>query len=145
MASERKKHTRVIKDRDSVRRERVTEYAPTTRSVLVSRITQLLWLATAIIVGLITLRFVLLLLGANPTNEFVEVILSITDVFVSPFNGIISTPALEGGSVFDTASLFAAVIYVFGAWAIITLFQIIFAATNSSRRVSTVEQHNLED
>ena len=109
--------------------------------MLVSRISNLLWLVTAVLTGLISLRFVMRLLGANPANQFVEGIVNFTDIFVGPFNGIFGTPTLSNNAVFDTAALLAIVVYIFAAWAIITLFRILFASTNASRSVSSVERY----
>jgi uncharacterized protein YggT (Ycf19 family) len=140
MTLERQEHVQVVQDGEYARRRRVVEVAPDTRAVLVSRITKLLWFITAIIVGLITFRFGLKLIGANPTNGFVAAMYGITDFFVGPFNTIIGTPAFNNGSIFDSASLFAMVVYVLAAWALVTLFRILFAGTGATRRVSTYER-----
>jgi uncharacterized protein YggT (Ycf19 family) len=141
MGINREERIRTVEDGDYVRRQRVKEYRPTTRTVLVSRITQFAWLVTAIIVGLIAFRFVLMLLGANPATAFVDLIYSLTNGLVRPFNGIVQTPDLEGGSVFDAASIFAMMAYLFGAWALISLFHIVFAETTSTRHSTTIERH----
>lgn len=141
MATEHKQRTRIVRTRNSVQRQRVDEYTPTTRSIVVSRITQLLWLIAAVIVSLIAVRFALMLLGANPANGFASFIMSVTNVLVAPFIGITATPAFTGGSQVDIAALIAIVVYLLATWVIVTLFRIIFADTNSVRHVSTVERH----
>jgi uncharacterized protein YggT (Ycf19 family) len=140
MTIERQERVQEVRDGDYARRQRVVETTPDTRSVVVSRVTQLLWLITAIIVGLITFRFGLKLIGANPVNGFVSVMYSITDFFVGPFNTIVGTPAFNNGSILDTASLFAIVVYLLAAWGLVTLFRILFAPSGGTRRVSTFER-----
>jgi len=140
MSIEHQERVQVIRDGDYARRQKVVEVAPDTRTVLVSRITKLLWLITAIIVGLITFRFGLKLIGANPANGFVAFMYSLTDFFVVPFNTILGTPAFSNGSILDSASLFAIVVYLLVAWALVTLFRILFAGTGSTRHVSTYER-----
>lgn len=140
MTIEHQEHVQVVRDGEYARRQRVVETTPDTRSILVSRITKLLWLITAIIVGLITFRFGLKLIGANPTNGFVSAMYGITDIFVTPFNTIVGTPAFNNGSILDSASLFAIVVFVLAAWALVTLFRILFAGAGGSRRISTFER-----
>lgn len=106
---------RVVEGRDYARKERVVESAPTTQNVLVSRITQLVWLFVAVIVGLLAFRLVLALIGANPASGFVNFIYTITNPLVWPFVGIVGTPNFGGGSVLDVASIFAMVVYPLAA------------------------------
>ncbi|MEQ8675421.1 MAG: YggT family protein [Aggregatilineales bacterium] len=140
MSLEHKEQVREVRGRGYAQRQRVVEVTPNTRTILVSRITMLLWLLTAVLVGLIVFRFALMLMAANPQNGFVDLIYSITDVFVSPFAGIVGSPALDTGSVVDTASIFAAVVYLLGAWAVVSLFRILFAGSRSTRHVTTIER-----
>ena len=139
MTTERKEQVQVIRDGDYAQRRRVVEYTPSTQDVVLSRVTQFLWLIVATVVALIGFRFVLALIGANPANNFVEAIYSITDVLVRPFNGIISTPDLTNGGVFDMAAIFAIFVYFIGAWLLIILLKILFSPTNSYRRSTRIE------
>ena len=99
MATEHKEQVRIIQDRDYEQRQQVVEHAPSTRHVVVARVSQFIWWMVGIVVALIAFRFVLMLLAANPANAFASVIYSITDVLVGPFIGLLNTPAFEGGSV----------------------------------------------
>ena len=139
MTTERKEQVQVIRDGDYAQRRRVVEYAPSTQDVVVSRVTQFLWLIVTAVVALIGFRFVFALIGANPANNFVEAIYNITDVFVSPFNGIISTPDVTNGGVFDMAAVFAIFVYFIAAWLVIILLKILFSPTSSYRRSTRVE------
>ena len=59
--------------------------------------------------ALIILRLVLLVLVANPGNDIVAFILSVTDPFVEPFRGMFALDRVRAdqGSVFDVAALVA--------------------------------------
>jgi hypothetical protein len=69
---------------------------------------------------LIALRIVLLLLDAREANALVKGILDLSQVFVSPFEGILRTDALRSrGSILDIAAVVA-----FVGWTIIELIVI---------------------
>src|SRR5690606_28586111 len=119
MATERKEQVKVVKDAGFERRQRVVEYAPETRTVILSRVSKLLWLLTIIGSGLLGFRFGLKLIASNPINGFVNFIYSITDVLVAPFNGIVNTPAANNGAQVDVAALIAIVVYILATWALI--------------------------
>ena len=64
-----------------------------------------------ILIGLILLRFVLLLLGANSDNGIVDAIYGLSEPLVAPFRGIFSLETFRptGNSVVDIAALVAIV------------------------------------
>lgn len=139
---ERKERVQVVQDGDYTRRQRVVEYVPEARQVIVSRVSKLLWLIAAVLTGIITFRFVLKLLAANPENGFVDFIYTVTDVLVAPFNSIITSPTFDNGAIIDMASLFAIIVYVLATWALVALFRILFAGTKASRRTTTIEHQS---
>ncbi len=141
MADEIHEETRVTKDEGYERRQRVVEYAPSTQQVLVSRISKLIWLIIGVVSLLVAFRFVLKLIAANPGNAFTDFIYSVTDVLVAPFVGLMSVPAVEGSAVIDIPSIFALIVYPLLAWVVVRLFMIIFAGTNSRRKVTTYERN----
>ncbi|MEO5919426.1 MAG: hypothetical protein ABIQ17_07690 [Candidatus Limnocylindrales bacterium] len=74
-------------------------------------------LAFGLIQLIIGLRFVLLLLDAREANGLVSGILSISQLFVAPFEGILKTDALHAsGSIFDVTAVVALV-----GWTIVEL------------------------
>jgi hypothetical protein len=78
----------------------------------------LLWLVYAwLLVNLVvlTLAFVLLLFGANPTASFVEWVYRSAARTMAPFRGMFEPIQLNGESVLDTSVLFAMIIYTLGA------------------------------
>lgn len=139
MTIERRENEEIARGDGYEVRERKVEVAPSTRSVLVSRISQLIWLLTAVLVALIAFRFVLLLLGASSGSGFASFIYTVTNPFVAPFAGILNLPPLGEGSTLDAASLFAMVVYLLVAWVVVSVFQLIFGTTRGVRQIKTVE------
>jgi hypothetical protein len=85
-----------------------------------------------IIQVLIILRIVLLLLNAREGNDLVQFILNASQLFVSPFEGMLNTNALKsGGSVLDIAAILALV-----GWTV--LEALILAAVGVFRREPSV-------
>lgn len=91
--------TAPVVDETRVRRTR------TSGSTLASRIVVVLF---GLIQLVIALRIVLLAIDAREGNALVQAILSISQVFVAPFEGILRTDALAaGGSTLDVAAILA--------------------------------------
>lgn len=94
-----------VVDRSTAVVERRTVRRSPSGGELAGRIVILLF---GIIQVLIILRIVLLLLNAREGNDLVSFILNTSQVFVSPFNGMLNIDNLKsGGSVFDLAALLA--------------------------------------
>jgi len=73
------------------------------------------------------LRFIFMLLGANPRSGFTSFLYAITGIFIAPFTGIfnpVSTTGLAARSVFDPATLIAMAIYALAGWGIVKLLWI---------------------
>ena len=79
------------------------------------RLQQGIYLIFGIIEGLIAIRFVLRLLGANPAAGFASFIYGITAPFLAPFVGMFGTPNFDG-SVLELHSIVAIVVYALLAW-----------------------------
>jgi hypothetical protein len=72
--------------------------------------------AFGILQALLILRIILLLLVANPGNDVVDLILSVTQPFVEPFIGMFALDRVEAdqGSVLDVAAIVALI-----AWTLV--------------------------
>lgn len=112
-----------------VHRQTVTRTERTDGRVVAYRV---VWYIAGVIIGLLALRVLLFLFGANQGAAFVDFIYSITWIFAAPFYGIFPQPEY-GMSVLDTASIVAIVVYALVAWAIARLFTL-----NSARPVGDV-------
>jgi len=95
------------------------------QEALAVRFTQVIWLLTGLLVGLIGIRFVLKLLAANPGAGFAQFIYSVTDLFMAPFAGLTATPS-AAGVVLELPALVAMIVYALLGWLIVRLIWILF-------------------
>lgn len=85
------------------------------------------WYVVGFILILLAFRFVMKLLGANPSSGFVNFIYNITGVLTAPFDnifGVAKTTAGEVSSVFEPSILVAAAVYSLIGWAIVKLMNL---------------------
>jgi len=66
---------------------------------------------TAVVVGILGLRFLLKLFGANAANGFVNWVYEMSDVLLEPFRGIFPAKVFENQYVFEFSTLFAMLMY----------------------------------
>jgi hypothetical protein len=106
------------------------------RNLFVLKLTQWIWLFFGILEGLIGLRVLLKLLGANPGALFAQFVYNLTYPFLLPFIGLTEAPA-AGNSVFETDSLIAMFVYLLLVWVI---FKVIGLAVYkpSERRIASI-------
>ncbi len=93
--------------------------------------TQIVWYILGIIEVLLAFRFVLKLLGANPSAGFSSFIYGITYIFATPFLNVFRITRVSG-SIFEWTTLLAMFVYWIVAIGIIKIFLI-------SKTVSTPE------
>jgi hypothetical protein len=75
------------------------------------KINQVLWFICGVLEVLLGLRFLLLLMGANPASGFAAFIYAITGPFIMPFAGLVASPGVNGGPVLEVVSLVAMLVY----------------------------------
>ena len=90
---------------------------------------------------LLAIRFILRLFGANAQAGVAQLIYGVTGPLVAPFQGLFGTVQVEG-SVFESQSLVALVVYALVAWLIVKLAWLAFgekrsATATTTRRTST--------
>jgi len=108
-----------IGDSAAVERRTTTEKTAVPGNVLAQRI---VWYIVGIIVGLLALRLVLQLLGANEGNGFVDFIYGLSAVFAAPFFGMFSYDPTYGASYFEISTVVAILVYLLIGWAVAKLF-----------------------
>jgi YggT family protein len=81
-----------------------------------------------VIIALLGLRFLFILLGANPLNGFVNFIYDVSRPFVQPFYGMFSTEPTFTKAHFELATLVAIIVY-----ALVTLLLVKLATIGSHR------------
>ncbi|MBI5357376.1 YggT family protein [Candidatus Saccharibacteria bacterium] len=79
---------------------------------------KIVYLIYGVLAGLLLIRFILSLLGANRLNAFADMIYSVTSPLVAPFRGLFDIDATYGVSRFDVESLVAIIVYGLVAWVI---------------------------
>ncbi|NTW97999.1 MAG: YggT family protein, partial [Oscillochloris sp.] len=100
--------------------------AATRRGIGVTRIKQAIYFIFGVINVLLTIRFVLLLLGADEVSGFVSLIYGLSYAFVLPFRGIFAEPVL-GASVFEWAALVGIAVYSLVAYGIVRIVELVYA------------------
>lgn len=92
------------------------DVAPVDRSPLYM-VERLIWFIAGIILILLTFRFILSLLGANPNNQFADFVYDASNPLVSPFFNLFSYEVIDYGiSRFEVYTLFAMLVYGVVAW-----------------------------
>jgi uncharacterized protein YggT (Ycf19 family) len=89
------------------------------------RAVQLVYLVFGLIGGLLLIRLVLKLLGANPLAGFSGGIYNVTDVFLGPFKNILPTIG-NAQSQLEMSVVIAILVYALAGWAVARLVSIIF-------------------
>ena len=84
----------------------------------------IVWYIAGLLEGLLAIRFLLALLGANPANVFANFIYSLSYPFVAPFFSLFSYNLRYGVSRFETYTLVAMAVYALIAYAIARLIMI---------------------
>ena len=74
--------------------------------------------------GLLFVRFILALFGANAANFFVNMVYTITAPFVAPFKGIFSLDTTSGLARFEVETLVAIIVYILAGLGVIRLLDV---------------------
>lgn len=92
------------------------------RDAGISKVAQIIWFIVSVLVILLILRFILSLMGANPTNGFANFIYSLSNPFVAPFRGLLRSGTVQlGVARFEFETLVAAVVYTLLGWIIVQM------------------------
>lgn len=81
---------------------------------------RIIYFIFGVIIAIIIVRMVLMMLGANQGNGFVDLVYGVSSVFVAPFYGIFGTPTY-GASIFDMNALIAIIVYALISWGLAAL------------------------
>jgi uncharacterized protein YggT (Ycf19 family) len=89
------------------------------------RAMDLIYLVFGVIDGLLLIRLVLKLLGANTTAAFTQWIYNVTGVFLAPFHNLLPTIG-NNQSLLEMSVIVAILVYALIAWVLARLMAIIF-------------------
>lgn len=99
----------------NMRKEAIAEVVEVDREVArgrtVARVSQVIDYLFGLLYGLLAIRFVLAMLAARSDNGFVQFIVSVTNPFYSPFEGIVSSPTVDGGHTLVVPLIIALIVY----------------------------------
>lgn len=102
----------------NVTRQTVQSTSTASSAVILKRV---VWYIAGVIIALLAIRIILLLLGANRENEFVDFVYALSEIFAAPFYGIFSYQPAYGHSTLELSSLVAIAVYALIAWGIAKL------------------------
>jgi uncharacterized protein YggT (Ycf19 family) len=100
------------------------------------RVQGVIYFLFGVVEGLIAIRFVLPLLGANPAAGFSQVIRSITAPFLAPFVGLFGA-VHSGGRVFEVDALVAIFVCALIAWVLARAVGLIMGETRWGTRTTS--------
>jgi len=89
-----------------------------------SKAQQIVYVITGLLTGLLGLRVILSLLGANRGNGFADLIYGVSYPFVAPFFGLFGKNFQRGVGRLEVETLFAIVVYLLIGWAIISILSV---------------------
>ena len=106
--------------------------------------TYMIWLALIMLEGLIALRIMLKLIGANANSGFAVLVYNFSNIFLFPFAGLTSSYT-SGAMVLEVSSFIAMAVYAVVFWGIERVVWVIFyrpreAPVAVTQRTSS-EQH----
>jgi len=111
--------------------------APSTKPLY--RGTQIVWYVLGVLEVLLAFRFVLKLLGANPSAGFSNFIYSLSYPFTLPFSTVFGTTSVSG-SVFEWTTLLAMAVYWLVAFGLIKILTMSKAVTTPEAAVKLDNQ-----
>jgi uncharacterized protein YggT (Ycf19 family) len=85
---------------------------------------RVVWFIAGVILTLLAFRFVFIMLGANPHNDFVNFIYTVSHPFAAPFFGIFGYTQTLGTAAVEWSTLVAMVVYALIAFGISKLLTI---------------------
>jgi len=95
-----------------------------------------IYLVFGVLEVVLAVRFVLRLFGANAQAGFAQLTYGVTAPLVAPFQGLFGTVQSEG-SVLESATIVALIVYALVAWLIVKLASLAFGETRSATATTT--------
>jgi hypothetical protein len=92
------------------------------------RAVEMTYLVFGLIEGLLAIRLILKLLGANPQAGFTNFVYGLTDFFMAPFRNLLPVVGTgsSSGAVLETSVVIAIIVYALIAWVVARLIVIMF-------------------
>lgn len=116
-----------------VREQHIVRDSAAGRVGLANKVSQLFWLLGGLLEAILGLRFLLKLMAANPNSPFAQFVYQFTDLFLWPFQALISSPSTSQGMVLEIPTLFAILVYGLATWAAVKLAVLAIVPSTSER------------
>ncbi len=121
--------------------EQVTYDRASERRQTYYQISRGLWTIFSILDIVLVIRFVLKLIGANPTNSFADFMYRISAPFIAPFANLVGNPS-AGSMLFEITTLIAILIYALVCWILVRVLEM-FVGRPSARTITRTVQEQL--
>jgi hypothetical protein len=118
--TEKYEETRIHSHGDHQHRERIVVDESAESRRMAYRISSIIWVFFGLLIGLLSLRILLKLIGANADAPFAELVYGFSEIFLWPFFGLIGSPAVDG-MVLEIPTVIAIIVYALIGWAIVKL------------------------
>lgn len=129
---DRRKRVVVHQSGDHIHEERVVQNVNLQYRETLYKISQFIWLLLGGLEGLIGIRVILRLIGANPGSWFTAFVYQLSDVFLWPFRNIVANPVFQN-LVLEVTSLIAMLVYALVGWAMVRLIWVLFYRAPTSQ------------
>ncbi|MDE3076076.1 MAG: YggT family protein [Chloroflexota bacterium] len=97
---------------------------PSAARLVVWRAQRAVFYIFGVIEAIVAIRFILKLLGANPANQFTQLVYNVSWIFVFPFNNVLPN-ASSSGFTLETFSLVAIGMYILVSLGVAKLFDLL--------------------
>jgi len=87
-------------------------------------VVRIIWFVGGVVITLLALRFLLRLLGANPSNGFADFVYTLSHPFAAPFFGLFNYSENLASGRFEFETLIAILVYALVAWGLARLVTI---------------------
>jgi uncharacterized membrane protein len=124
VAVDRREETVVTQQPGYVATEQVTRDVAAERRLRLFQLNRIIWTVLGVLEVLLALRFVLKLIGANPTSGFAVFMYGLTGVFTGPFTGLVSTWS-SGDTLLEVTTLIAMAVYALIFWGVVRIIPLI--------------------
>jgi len=125
MSVDRRKRVVVQQHGDHVHEEHVVENVNLEYRESVYKISQVIWLLFGGLEALIGMRVILMLIGANPGNWFTALVYQLSQLFLWPFQTLITNPAIQNMTL-EITSIIAMLVYAIIGWMCVRLIWVLF-------------------
>ncbi len=121
---DRRQETVVTQEPGYAATEQTTRDVAAEQRLRVFQVTRIIWTVLSMLEIVLLARFVLKLLGANPNSGFAVFVYGVSGLFAAPFAGLFPISA-AGGSLLETTTIIAMIIYALLFWGVVRLIPII--------------------